>query len=457
MMINENGTSTTESIIINCLNSSDALVIIDNQLNNNINCPTISFPMNTNFLDLCNFVEVQQISTFPDGEQQELPALVPNQTYLNSPDSTNSSTSTTNNVASSEKTIDETDDQDGYESESELTNLNWLTELKNITNLSPPDLPVTDQPTTRFNKFMTSVRKSHENFEKRRYIYATCCNEKPPFNYAQIIAMAMLEHGRMTLQGICKWIQERFAYYKTHKNWNNSIRHNLSLNFFFTKVARGKNEKGKGGYWELAMDTSKSHRKRLRRNRNGKHKNNILNSCNKNRTRKSLNKTTTTHKDNTQFMSRETKVPDSDMPNREQEEDEHQQSIASDEELLNNIAANITAQNQNQDSNVYNVGATSLISTNEIYFADEIPQSITDDIILSSTSTTNTISTVTTTSSTSSVQVPVISDGPSVIVEYLPTMDTFDENELNGLINLNEQELIDRFLNCGDDHEIFVN
>lgn len=80
-------------------------------------------------------------------------------------------------------------------------------------------------------------------------MYATCCNEKPPFNYAQIIginihldcqslliyrklsvlclAMAMLEHGRMTLQGICKWIQERFAYYKTHKNWNVRIRRQI--------------------------------------------------------------------------------------------------------------------------------------------------------------------------------------------------------------------------------------
>lgn len=38
----------------------------------------------------------------------------------------------------------------------------------------------------------------------------------------------------------------------------------MSLNFFFSKVARNKDEKGKGGYWELAVDCSKTMRKRIR-------------------------------------------------------------------------------------------------------------------------------------------------------------------------------------------------
>lgn len=194
------------------------------------------------------------------------------------------------------------------------------------------------------------------------------------------------------------------------------------------------------------MDTSKSHRKRLRRNRNAKYKNsnNLLSSnTSKSRIRKSHNKTGNTHHVST---SDKTKVPDSDMPNQEIQQLQQQQSIASDEELLNNIAANITANTHSNESaaNVF-VSEAVTIPSNEIYFADEIPQCITDDIVLSSSSSTTVSSG------------PIVSDGPSVIVEYLPTMDTFDENELNGLINLNEQELIDRFLNCGDDHEIFVN
>uniref|UniRef100_A0AAG5CT43 Fork-head domain-containing protein n=1 Tax=Anopheles atroparvus TaxID=41427 RepID=A0AAG5CT43_ANOAO len=158
------------------------------------------------------------------------------------------------------------DGGDEDDSEPELTNLSWLTELKNITNLTPSDAPLTDLPTARFNKFIAQVRRSRETYDKRKEQYTSPASslEKPPFNYAQIIAMAMLEEGRMTLKQICKWIQEKFSYYKVHKNWNNSIRHNLSLSFFFTKVQRAKDEKGKGGYWELSMDVSKSERRRIR-------------------------------------------------------------------------------------------------------------------------------------------------------------------------------------------------
>lgn len=212
-------------------------------------------------------------------------------------------------------------------------------------------------------------------------------------------------------------------------------------------MARGKNEKGKGGYWELAMDTSKSHRKRLRRNRNSKFKTMMSSSSSKNRIRKCHNR-------NTQVTTTtENKVPDIDMPNQEnpqptllqqQEQQQQTHSITSEEELLNDIAANITANAcQNPTETSIFVSEITAITSNEIFFADEIPQCITDDVVLSSSSSTSSN--------------PIGADGPSVIVEYLPTMDTFDENELNGLINLNEQELIERFLNCGDDHEIFVN
>lgn len=106
----------------------------------------------------------------------------------------------------------------------DLTNLNWLTELKNITNLPPTTQEVTekpcDPPSQRFDKFINQVHKIKDNYEKRSEIYRTISSEKPPYNYAQIIAMAMLDEGRMTLKQICDWIERRFAYYKIHRNWN---------------------------------------------------------------------------------------------------------------------------------------------------------------------------------------------------------------------------------------------
>lgn len=129
---------------------------------------------------------------------------------------------TSDNDRTQQSTDNSFNDEDVSDCE-ELTNLTWLTELKNITNLAPSDQPLTDQPTQRFNKFISQVRRIRENYNKRCDIYRNSSSEKPPFNYAQIIGMAMLEEGRMTLQQICKWIQDNFAYYKEHKNWNVSL------------------------------------------------------------------------------------------------------------------------------------------------------------------------------------------------------------------------------------------
>lgn len=58
-----------------------------------------------------------------------------------------------------ELTEDMIEAEEEDDSEPELTNLSWLTELKNITNLTPSDIPLTDLPTARFNKFIAQVRR----------------------------------------------------------------------------------------------------------------------------------------------------------------------------------------------------------------------------------------------------------------------------------------------------------
>lgn len=134
----------------------------------------------------------------------------------------------------------ESDDDDDLQ---DLTNLNWLTELKNITNLPPTTNEVAekpcDPPSQRFDKFINQVHKIKENYDKRSEIYKHASSEKPPYNYAQIIAMAMLDEGRMTLKQICDWIENRFAYYRIHRNWNVSFlsvikfSHVCKLHFLF--------------------------------------------------------------------------------------------------------------------------------------------------------------------------------------------------------------------------------
>ncbi|EHK98077.1 putative Fork head protein like protein [Glarea lozoyensis 74030] len=77
--------------------------------------------------------------------------------------------------------------------------------------------------------------------------------QKPSFSYAQMIAQAILstETEQLNLSGIYSYIQDSYSYYR-HQNaggWQNSIRHNLSLNKAFIKIARSTDEPGKGMKW----------------------------------------------------------------------------------------------------------------------------------------------------------------------------------------------------------------
>ncbi|XP_073540042.1 forkhead box protein J1 [Phyllobates terribilis] len=101
----------------------------------------------------------------------------------------------------------------------------------------------------------STSRAAHLGLQPMEEIdYKTNPHVKPPYSYATLICMAMQasKKTKITLSAIYKWITDNFCYFRhADPTWQNSIRHNLSLNKCFIKVPREKDEPGKGGFWKI--------------------------------------------------------------------------------------------------------------------------------------------------------------------------------------------------------------
>ena len=116
---------------------------------------------------------------------------------------------------------------------------------------SPPTKKKRNRSTTTENEsttpYETSTTNNTSSISKPFSLYS---EEKPPYSYATLIGISILSHPekRLTLSNIYLWISDTFRFYKKEDvGWQNSIRHNLSLNKAFVKGERSKD--GKGHYW----------------------------------------------------------------------------------------------------------------------------------------------------------------------------------------------------------------
>lgn len=107
--------------------------------------------------------------------------------------------------------------------------------------------------------FIYSLMFDSEQIRNNEYCYGQeslygSKTRRPGASYAELITMAIESSpcNQLSLKDIYSWISNTFPYFELSKTgWQNSVRHNLSLNKCFYKVPRTEENPGKGSYWRI--------------------------------------------------------------------------------------------------------------------------------------------------------------------------------------------------------------
>jgi len=134
----------------------------------------------------------------------------------------------------------------------------YYSQMTSTPGRPPPGTPLTfrhDRDPRSKGSPATFLGTVFEGQDDIDYSHDSAKDIKPPYSYAQLIGQAILSSNEemLTLNSIYEYIKVRYAYFRhTTAGWQNSIRHNLSLNKSFEKVARRTDEPGKGMKWKIA-------------------------------------------------------------------------------------------------------------------------------------------------------------------------------------------------------------